>query len=151
MNKYIKTAAVLGFGLTASIAAFAADGWEHGRHGRHGRGNMEALMQLPVETQTLILSTMKEVREENQGRREEIRATREAMKEALTAPTFDEEAFKANAEKLETLMTQGFKSFTDAVAQIAPELTQEEREVLAQMGPKSRHGKHDRDRDTDSE
>ena len=150
MNKYLKTAAVLGFGLTASIAAFAADGWEHGGHGRHGKGNMEALMQLPAETQTLILSTMKEVKEENQGRREEIRATREAMKEALTAPAFDEEAFQANAEKLETLMTQGFRSFTDAVAQIAPELTQEEREVLAQMGPQGRHGRHDRDRDTDN-
>jgi Spy/CpxP family protein refolding chaperone len=146
MNKYLRIAVVIGLGLTFSIGAFA-EGWSG--HRGHGRGNMEALMELPAETQTLILATMKEVKEENSALRDEIRATREAMKEALTAPTFDEESFKANAEKLETLMTQGFRSFTDAVAQIAPELTQEEREVLAQMGPQGRHGRHDRD--TDSE
>ena len=147
MNKYLKTAAVLGFGLTASIAAFAGGG-EHGGHHGNGKAKMEALMQLPVEKQTLILSTIKEVKKENEGRREEIKATREAMIDALTAPTFDEEAFKANAEKLETLMAEGFRTFTAAVAQIAPELTQEERKVLAQMGPHGRPGRHDRDKDT---
>ncbi len=150
MNKYIKTAAILGIGLTTSIAAYAGD-WGHGGHGRHGKANMEAIMELPAETQTLILSTMKEVREENKGLREEVQTTREAMKEALTAPTFDAEAFNANAEKLETLMAQRFSTFTDAVAKLAPELTQEEREVLAQIGPKGPGGRHDRNRNTDSE
>lgn len=152
MNKYIKTAAILGIGLTTSIAAYAGD-WGHGGHGRHGKAKMEALMELPAETQTLILSTMKEVKEQNEGLREEVRTTREAMKEALTAANFDAEAFNANAEKLESLMAQRFSTFTDAVAKIAPELTQEEREVLAQMGPGHRgpHGRFDKDRNTDSE
>ena len=130
MNRFAKTAAILGIVLTTSVTAFAG-----------GRGhNMEALMELPPETQTLVLSTMKEVREENQGLREEIKATREAMKEALTAPTFDAEAYNANAEKLEGLMAEKVGTFTDAIAKIAPELTQEEREVLAEMGPKRGHG-----------
>ncbi len=153
MNKYIKTAAILGIGLTTSIAAYAGD-WGHGGHGRHGRANMEALMELSPDTQTLILSTMKEVREQNEGLREEVKETREAMRQALTADTFDAEAFNANAEKLETLMAQRFSTFTDAVAKLAPELTQEEREVLAQMGPKGPggpHGRFGKDRNTDSE
>ena len=130
MNRFAKTAAILGIVLTTSVTAFAG-----------GRGhNMEALMELPPETQTLVLSTMKEVREENQGLREEIKATREAMKDALTAPTFDAEAYNANAEKLEGLMAEKVSTFTDAIAKIAPELTQEEREVLAEMGPKRGHG-----------
>lgn len=142
MNRFAKTAAILGIVLTTSVTAFAG-----------GRGhNMEALMELPPETQTLVLSTMKEVREENQGLREEIKATREAMKEALTAPTFDAEAYNANAEKLESLMAEKVGTFTDAIAKIAPELTQEEREVLAEMGPKRGHGprgKHFRGGDTE--
>jgi len=148
MNKYVKMAAVLGFGLTASIAAFAG-GWDHG--GRHGGGKakMEALLQLPAEKQTIVLATIKEVKENNVALRQEIKAAREAMKEALTAPTFDEQAFKANAEKLETLMTEGFRSFTNAIAEIAPEFTQEEREVLAQMGPQGRHGRHDKGQETE--
>ena len=130
MNRFAKTAAILGIVLTTSVTAFAG-----------GRGhNMEALMELPPETQTLVLSTMKEVREENKALREEIKATREAMKEALTAPTFDAEAYNANAEKLEGLMAEKVSTFTDAIAEIAPELTQEEREVLSEIGPKKGHG-----------
>ena len=158
MNKYVTMAAVIGFGLTASIATFAG-GWECDGHQGRGKANMEALKELPAEKQTLILATIKEVKEENSALREEIKATREAMKAALTAPTFDEEAFKANAEKLEGLMAEGFRTFTDAVATIAPELTQEEREVLAQMGPRGhdRHGRHDKgghdrhDKDADTQ
>jgi Spy/CpxP family protein refolding chaperone len=134
MNRYVKLATVLGLGLTASIAAFASP-WGHGGHHGHGKAKMEAFMKLPVEKQTLILSTIKQVREENAGLREEIDTTRESLKEVLTAPSFDEAAFKANVEKLENLMTQGFRAFTDAVSQIAPQLTQEEREALAQMAP----------------
>ena len=57
------------------------------------------------------------------------------MKEILTAETFDAAAFKQNAEKLQSLMTQGFTSFTDAIAELAPQLTQQEREILAELGP----------------
>lgn len=132
MNRFTKTAAILGIALTTSVAAFAQGG--------HGR-NMDALLELSPETQTLVLSTMKEVREENKELREEIKETREAMKEALTAPTFDAEAYAANAERLEGLMAERVGNFTEAVAGIAPELSQEEREVLAEMGPKGGHGK----------
>lgn len=141
MKKYLKMAAILGFGLTASIAAFAHP-WGGGSG---GMGKMGAIMELPVEKQTLILSAIKEVKDENTGLREEIQTTRQNMKAILTAPEFDAAAFKANADKLEVLMTQGFRSFTDAVIEIAPQMTQEEREILARLAPGDGargHGRH---------
>lgn len=140
MKKYLKIAAILGFGLTASIAAFAHP-WGGGPG---GMGKMNALMELPVDKQTLVLSAIKAVKDENAGLREEIKAARKNMKAVLTAPEFNAAAFKANADKLEALMAQGFRSFTDAVIEVAPQLTQEEREILARLAPDGSrgHGRH---------
>lgn len=134
MKKYLKLATILGIGLTTSIAAFSST-WNHSNHHMHGKAKMEAFMKLPIEKQTLILSTIKQVHEENEGLKEEIEVTKESTLLILTAPVFDEEAFKVNVDKLERLMTQGFRAFSDAVIKVAPELSQEEREALAQMGP----------------
>ncbi len=140
MKKYLKMAAILGFGLTAFVAAFAHP-WGGGPG---GMGKMNALMELPVDKQTLVLSAIKKVKEENAGLREEIKTTRENMKTILTATEFDAAAFKANSDKLEALMAQGFRSFTDAIIEVAPQLTQEEREILARLAPDGppRHGRH---------
>jgi uncharacterized protein YoaH (UPF0181 family) len=64
------------------------------------------------------------------------------LKEVLTAEQFDARAFKENSDKLQALMAQGFTSFSNAIAELAPQLTQDEREILAELGPGGRHGKH---------
>jgi uncharacterized membrane protein len=57
----------------------------------------------------------------------------------LTAETFDAKAFKENADKLQSLMEQGYTSYTNAIVKLAPQLTQQERQVLAELGPGGHH------------
>lgn len=138
MRRYLIIASLVGLGITTSIAAIAKP-WGHGGHHRFEKTKIEAFMQLPVEKQTLILSTIKEVQGENEHLRKEIEATKESLLEILTAPTFDSEAYQTNVVKLEALITEGFRAITDAVEEIAPQLTQEERKSLASIVPDGKH------------
>ncbi len=87
------------------------------------------------------MDTFTAVKEENEGLRDEIKATHEKLNDILTAEQFDAQAFKETSEKLQNLMAQGFTSFNNAIAELAPQLTQSERQILAQLGPGGRHGK----------
>jgi Spy/CpxP family protein refolding chaperone len=137
MKRHVILAAVLGLGLTASVTAFSMP--PGGGHFAIDR--LEEFSELSDETQALVLETFNSVREENEGLREEIKQAHEDLRDILTADEFDSAAFEAQAEVLHSLMTQGFESFTKAIAELAPQLTQEEREILASLAPGGRHGK----------
>ncbi|MEW6144435.1 MAG: periplasmic heavy metal sensor [Thermodesulfobacteriota bacterium] len=134
MKRNLVLTAVLGLFMTGAAAAIAMP---HG--GPFGIERLEAFSKLPQDKQQLIISTLSAVKEENEGLRDEIEATHDKLKEILTAEEFDAEAFKENSEKLQTLMAQGFTSFSNAIAELAPQLTQDEREILAELGPGGRH------------
>lgn len=136
MKRHLILAAVLGLGLTAPTAAFSMPPGG----GPFALDRLEAFTELPSDKQELILSTLKSVREENEGLREEIRQAHEELRDILTAEEFDATAFKAQAAQLQSLMSQGFVSFTDAIAEVAPQLTQEEREILVQLAPRGPGG-----------
>ncbi len=145
MKKFIKRASLLGLGiaLLGTIVAFTSPfalAKEGCGYKGHGHGKMDALLELPADKQTLVLSTMKQVKEQNKALKEEIKTTKEALTAALTAPEFDEKAYTENANKLQALMNQKFATMTDAVRSIAPEFTQQEREILAKMLPKGPKG-----------
>lgn len=134
MRKYMKIASLVGLGLTASIMAFASP-WGYGNHHNYDRAKIEAFMELPTEKQTLILDSIKKVHSENSELRQELLLTKESLIEVLTAPTFEKEEFEMNVDKLESLMTQGLRAIAEGVIEAAPQLSQEEREALAQMAP----------------
>jgi uncharacterized membrane protein len=106
-----------------------------------GKGfyKLEAFASLPKEKQTLIIDTMQKNREQNAALRDEIRGTKKAMIDALTAPEFDVAAFESNANKLHELHNEKFKALSVSVKELAPQFTQEERQVLAKI---FMHGKH---------
>jgi len=135
MKRNFVLTAVLGLLITGA-AAFAMP---HG-DGPFGLERLEAFSKLPADKQALVISTLNAVKDENEGLRDEIEAAHDKMKEILTAEQFDAQAFKENADKLQTLMAQGFTSFTNAIAELAPQLTQEERGILAELGPGGHHG-----------
>ncbi len=135
-RNYVLTA-VLGALLTGA-AAFAMP---HGG-GPFGIEKLKAFSELPADKQKLIVDTFSAVKEENEGLRDEIKATHEKLKDILTAEQFDAQAFKETSDKLQGLMAKGFSSFSNAIAELAPQLTQSEREILAQLGPGGHHGKH---------
>jgi uncharacterized membrane protein len=137
MKRNIVLTAVLGLLMTGAAAAFAMPGGG----GPFGVEKLEAFSKLPADKQQLIISTLNEAKEEKKALKEEMKATQEKLKEILTAEEFDAQAFKENSEKLQTLMSQGFTSFSNAIAELAPQLTQDEREILAELGPGGHHGR----------
>lgn len=136
MKRNLMLTALLGLFLTGA-AAFAMP---HGG-GPFGVEKLKAFSELPADKQKLIVDTLSAVKDENEGLRDEIKDTHEELRDILTAEQFDAQAFKETSEKLQTLMAQGFTAFNNAVAELAPQLTQSEREILAQLGPGGRHGK----------
>ena len=134
MKRNFVLTAVLGLLVTGAVAAIAMP-----PGGPFGVEKLEAFSKLPADKQELIVSTLSAVKEEKKALKDEMKATHEKMKEILTAEEFDAQAFKENSDKLQALMAEGFTSFTDAIAELAPQLTQEEREILAELGPGGRH------------
>lgn len=136
MKRNLASSALLVLLLTGA----AALAMPHGG-GPFGIEKLKAFSELPADKQKLIVDTFSAVKDENEGLRDEIEATHEKLRDILTAEQFDAQAFKETSEKLQTLMAQGFTSFNNAIAELAPQLTQSERQILAQLGPGGRHGK----------
>lgn len=136
MKRNLALSALLALLLTGA-AAFAM---AHGG-GPFGIEKLKAFSELPADKQKLIVDTFTAVKEENEGLRDEMKATHEKLRDILTAEQFDAQAFKETSEKLQGLMAKGFSSFNDAIAELAPQLTQSERQILAQLGPGGHHGK----------
>ena len=135
-RNYVLTA-VLGVLLTGAVAAFAMP---HGG-GPFGIEKLKAFSELPADKQKLIVDTFTAVKEENEALRDEMKATHEKLRDILTAEQFDAQAYKETSEKLQGLMAKGFSSFNNAIAELAPQLTQSERQILVQLGPGGGHGK----------
>lgn len=135
MKRNLVLTALLGLLMTGA-AAFAMP---HGG-GPFGVERLKAFSELPADKQKLIVDTLSAVKDQNEGLREEIKATHEKLRDILTAEQFDAKAFKETSEKLQTLMAQGFTSLNNAIAELAPQLTQSEREILAELGPGGHHG-----------
>lgn len=123
----ILTALVFTLGLTLSVYA-------------KGYHTLEAFADLPGEKQALIVETMKKNHEAKKEIWKEMKETKKSMHELLTAPEFDSVAFQSEAEKIEQLKAQKFDIMTNSIMEIAPQLTQEERENLAKMFHKGKRG-----------
>lgn len=136
MKRNLVLASLFGL-LMAGAAAFAMPPGG----GPFGIEKLKAFSELPADKQKLIVDTLSAVKDENEGLRDEIKDTHEKLRDILTAEEFDAQAFKETSEKLQTLMAQGFTALNNAVAELAPQLTQSEREILAQLGPGGHHGK----------
>jgi uncharacterized membrane protein len=106
-----------------------------------GKGfyKLEAFANLPKEKQTLIIESMQKNREQNAALRDEIRSTNKAIIDALTAPDFYVAEFEVNVNKLLELHNEKFKALSFSVKELAPQFSQEERQVLSKI---FMHGKH---------
>ena len=122
MKRFVTYLLILGIGLSTAIAAYAGDKtWL----------DEETLNQLPPDKKELVLNALKQAKEESKGQKDEIKAAMENVKTVLTAPEFDAAAYKAATDELQALMAQRFTAFSNAIAEVAPQLTQQERQILA--------------------
>ncbi|MGH7884902.1 MAG: periplasmic heavy metal sensor [Thermodesulfobacteriota bacterium] len=105
-----------------------------------GFHNLEAFAGLSKEKQTLIVETMKKNHDAKKELWSKMKEAKSGMHDALTAPTFNADAFQASVDNMEELMSTKFEIMIDTVKELAPQLNQAEREVLAEMFPKGKHG-----------
>lgn len=126
-NLFILSILVLTIGFTLSVYA-------------KGFHKLESFAGLSKEKQTLIVETMKKNHDAKKELWTQMKEAKSEMYNALTAPTFNADAFQASVDKMEQLKNTKFEMMTDTVKELAPQLTQKEREVLAEMFPKGKHG-----------
>mgnify|MGYP001051663391 CR=1 FL=1 len=136
MKKLVTYLLILGLGLSTAIGAYAGEGYKH-----KGWLDQETLDKLPPEKKELVVNALDKAKEESKTQKDDIKAAMENVKTILTAPEFDAAAYKTATEELQTLMTQRFTIFSDAIAEVAPQLTQEERQILADA-IKAKYKKH---------
>jgi uncharacterized membrane protein len=152
MNKKVAIFALI-LGMFFYSMAYAYDGrsWQGGDpqgHGRkHGPHRLELLTELPEEKAVLFLRTIREVRENTQGIREQIRELRSEIKDILTAPEFNDALFLQKTGQIHELRGQKHTIMDEAIVKLAKQFTAEERKVLAELMPRKpgRHGRpHDK-------
>lgn len=129
MKKKLLVLSALVFTLGFTLSVFAK-----------GYEKLEAFAELSKEKQTLIVETMKKNHDAKKELWDQMKEVKKSMNEILIAPEFDENAFQTNVEKMEELKDKKFEIMTNTVTELAPQLTQQEREVLAQMIAKGKHG-----------
>lgn len=139
MKKLVTYLLILGLGLSSAIGAYAGEGYKD-----KSWLDEDTLNQLPPDKKELVLNALKEAKEESKGQKDDVKAAMENVKTALTAPEFDATAYKAATDELQNLMAQRYQTFTNAIAEVAPQLTQQERQILAdamQAKFKKHHGR----------
>jgi len=93
----------------------------------------ERMSELPPEKQGLFSKTMDQARRANRDIHRQIRDTRRRALDILTAPEFDEAAYRSEMEKLNVLRGKMMISLGDLTTDLAKQLNQEERMALARM------------------
>lgn len=132
--KRVLAVAALVVGLSVWSTAYADTADEGDRCEYQSIGSRHKLLeQLPAEKEMLFHRTMREVREQRAGIRDEIVKAREAAREVLLAPEFNEALFKEKTAKIHDLLEREHQIMEDAITKLAKQYTPEERKVLAEV------------------
>jgi uncharacterized membrane protein len=96
------------------------------------REGAELTAELPKEKAALYSDTVKRVRQENRNVFEQMREAREEAMRILSAPEFDEGAYRVQVDRLHTLRGLMKQHLADATIELARKFNQQERCALAQ-------------------
>lgn len=92
----------------------------------------EFASKLPEDKAGLFLETVKRARLNNQDTYNQLRETRKEAMKLLSAPEFDEAAYRVQIEKIHELRSLMKRRLADATIELARQFSQEERSALAQ-------------------
>lgn len=134
MKKSLILASVFIVGIALGVLSFSHDGYGSGFK------NLESFSKLPSDKQDLLIETMSKLHEENSTLREDMKEARKSMIDALTAEKFDPNAFQQSVDKMHDIHGKKIQAMANGVKSLAPKFTHEERQVLAEILPKGRHG-----------
>lgn len=141
MKKFLTATALMLSLATASGIALA----EH-HEGRPHDGPpphvQEALAKLPADKAKQVGDTLHSLRESRKADWESFKAHHQAMRAMLTAESFDKAAYMAKAKELDALHSAKKLNYHATIADLAAELSPEERKILAEAMPGKHHWRH---------
>jgi len=88
--------------------------------------------KLPEDKAALFLETVERVHLNNQDEYNQLREARKEAIELLSAPEFDEAAYRLHVENIHELRSLMKRRLADATIELARQFSQEERRTLAQ-------------------
>jgi uncharacterized membrane protein len=97
------------------------------------RHPLELAGKLPADKEKLYFEMMERVNLENREVRKKIDEARDRVLSILRAPEFDEASYQVEAAKLDKLHGLMMQRFAEATKELAKQLNQEERKVLAEF------------------
>lgn len=103
------------------------------RHPPHHPPHPPRFEGLSPASARLLDETMESVHDKNRTLQDDFRKAQAAIFEALAAPQFDRELYLSRVQKLHDLHGQRVFNLAEALADVAPQLTPEERARLAQQ------------------
>ena len=105
----------------------------------------EFALKLPADKAALFLETVERVHLDNQDAYNQIREARKEAMRLLSAPEFDESAYRLQVEKIHELRSLMKQRLADATIELAKQFNQKERKALAQhLRYFSRHSRDSR-------
>ena len=105
----------------------------------------EFASKLPADKAALFLETVERVHLDNQDAYNQIREARKEAMRLLSAPEFDESAYRLQVEKIHELRSLMKRRLADATIELAKQFNQKERKALAQhLRHFSRHSRDSR-------
>jgi uncharacterized membrane protein len=99
--------------------------------------------ELPGDKAAFFLETVKRVHQNNRDAYNQIRDARKEAMKLLSAPEFDESAYRLQVEKIQELRSLMKHRLADATIELAKQFSQKERKALAQY--LRRFSRHSRD------
>ena len=96
-----------------------------------GRHRRELASRLPENKAELFRDTLERVHLDNKDVYKKIRESRRGAMKILTAPEFDEAAYRVNVDKIHELKGFMKRRLADATIELAKQFDQEERKALA--------------------
>ena len=147
MSKKIKiiltVSVVLNVLLIGVLVGMSADEYKDHRNKR--AEFRSAVDKLPPEKSKLVKKTMRGLHKETRKTRNELKKTRKKINKIISAPEFDESAYDVEIENLKRLQSEIMTKFGQVTKELAAQLGQEERKVIAELLKKRTFKKHGHD------
>ena len=135
MTKKTKILVVSSLLLNVLLIGVIIGGMSHKLRREHLFENhaRDVISNLPEDKAELFLETFETVHQINREADKRIREARKQSMKILTAPDFDETAFRIQVEKLHELRGSMMRRLADSAMELAKQFNQEERKVMAQL------------------
>ena len=147
MNKKIKILIFSSLLLNVLLAGVVIGDMSHRFHKEYfvRKSVKEFASKLPADKAALFLETVERVHLNNQDAYNQIREARKEAMSLLSAPEFDESAYRLQVEKIHELRSLMKRRLADATIELAKQFNQKERKALAQhLRHFSRHSRDSR-------